>query len=269
MIHRKGFGRIISPDLRAREFRKKGEETWKKSIIVKPGEHAEVRLDRQFLRPANQQGYRPRPEVGTRSVLARLGLELFTTMESVHEVKTPDSLDMMHHGETPIRLRRGNSMARFYFSGLGKGVRHEEALRRMHQGDLVLGKGFKLLPSGMIEITPQRVVWEIPREAKRILEREHWAAGSKRKKLMKMLRRVEREPKTHRELGKIILTETSPIKLPHDMVLFFYKTTDGNSHHIHSLIIDPQFEGPVVLELAAGRSNVKPDKILARLMYAP
>lgn len=269
MIRKKGFERIISPDLAARSFRKMGEPKWQHSTIIHPGELSEVRLDRQFIKPMHESGYHPQVEVGTRSVLARLGMELFATMESVHELKTPAQLIIMNHGEVPIRLQQGNRIGRFSFSMLAKNVPPSEIKKRMESGELVLNKGFRFLKSGMIEITPQKVVWTIPEEARKIIEKENWAAGSKRKKLMELLQRAERAPKTHPQLGRIILTETSPVALPPDMALFFYKTTTGKSAHIHSLIIDPGFRGPIVLELASMQPKVTPDKILARLVHVP
>jgi hypothetical protein len=176
----------------------------------------------------------------------------------------PREVLLSHSGHVPVRLRRGNRTHRVYYPNHSLPVRKEEARILQERGDLVLGNDYKWLPSGMLELTPHAVVYEVPLSDIPRLSRINWASGSKRKLLMTFLQKKRKALRT--DFGKIVLTECKYVKLPKTVGLLLMSSTDGTSKHIHSLFIDPGYEGPIVLELLEFKPGVKPEKILARLI---
>ena len=269
MRARKGWQRIISPDLRIQSITPFGGRE-KSRHTLRPGELATARLHRQFSIP-DRQGQLPLPLTSTRSILARLGIEVHNSQGSLPEIfasgKTPKEVALIHNGKIPVRLRRGNRITRMYFPQLTKPLRLNEINALKKSGKLVLGKDCKIHPNGLVEIWVIPVVYEIPPEAKKLLAKENWLTGSKREKLMALLRKVEKPVKIH--AGQIVLTETLPVKLPKNVAMFLQRTTDGSSVHIQSHLIDPGFKGPIAMELLGfHEKKSRPDTVLAWLCKA-
>ena len=129
-----------------------------------------------------------------------------------------------------------------------------------------MGKDCRILPNGIIEISTHQVTYEIPEKAKKHLSKLNWLAGSKRKKFTEFLRKEKKYPRTN--IAKIVLTETFQIRLPKNVAMFFISSSDGGSSHLHSTLIDPGFQGPIVMEIKGYVQNRKPDMVLAYLARA-
>ncbi|MDO8647789.1 MAG: hypothetical protein Q7R70_05255 [Candidatus Diapherotrites archaeon] len=270
MRARKGWQRIISPDLRIKSITPWGSGKEKKSHTLMPGELATAKLHRQFTLP-DRQGQSPLPLTSTRSILARLGVEVHNSQgripETLMQGKTPSEVMLLHHGEVPVKMRRGNRITRMYFPQLTKPLRHAEIQKMRKSGELVLGKDCKVHSNGLVEIRVIPVVYEIPPDAKKLLAKENWLTGSKRNAFMQLLKRVKKPVRIHS--NHIILTETLPVKLPKDVAMFFQRTTDGSSVHIQSHLIDPGFKGPIAMELLGfHEKKSRPDTVLAWLCRA-
>lgn len=176
----------------------------------------------------------------------------------------PREVIITHSGHIPVTIRRGNRTHRVYYPNHSTPVRKEEARLLMERGDLALGNDFRWLPSGMLELTPHATVYEIPSKDIATLSKVNWTTGSKRKLLMQHLKKKRKPLRT--DFGRIVLTECKYVKLPKTVGMLLMGSTDGTSQHIHSLFIDPGYEGPIVLELLGFKPGVKPEKILARLI---
>ena len=122
MHGRKGWKRIISPDLKIAGITPFGSQREKGMHVLRPGEFAEVRLHRQFKIPVHESGHRPLPIASTRSIAARFGVDTMYSQHRIPEIHqtglTPEKVTLMHHGEIPLRLMKGNKITRFYFPQL-------------------------------------------------------------------------------------------------------------------------------------------------------
>lgn len=263
---KRGKARIISRDLKIAGITPLSGDREKAKHTLKPREFASIRVHRQHSIPL-VNGQMPTPHVSTRSVAARLGIEALTSTAHVQrmfqEGKTPERFILRNSGKIPVQVRKGNRIARVYFPQLAKPLSSSETQRMRKSGELVLGRDCKVLPSGMIEIRTRSVVYELKKGAEIEIAKGNWLSGSKRKELMRHFRKVRKPLKTSKYY--IVLSETLPVKLPKNVAMFFMNSTDGTSHHIQSHLIDPGFEGPIVLEIRGIAEGKKPDNIIAWL----
>ncbi|MDO8538755.1 MAG: hypothetical protein Q7S21_07805 [archaeon] len=265
MRGKKGWKKMVSGDIKIHSIGPPGQPS-KKSHIILPNHWAEAivtpRLD---IHPGHI------PQVSTRSVLARLGIDIghhaAQTMEILLTAQTPHTVIIINNGRFSVRLRRGESIHRIYFPQLIKPLRREEINKMLASGELILGKKSKVDSNGLVELPRQSIMYKFEEGSKEAIENENWASGSKRKKLMQHTKRVEGAIKLKR--GKIVLTETFPVKLPKDVAMFLQSATDGTSYHIHSVIIDPGYgnpnPAPIVLEIMGLKNKAVPEKIYAWL----
>lgn len=264
MRRQKGWGKVISPDIRVRHLIVDGKE--KSRHLLKPGQWIQAETTPSIIGHENHM-----PQISARSVLARHGVEFDFDQGQMREIlsgKLPTRVNVRHSGEIPVRLREGNRTHRVYYHQVPLSMRPEEVRARMHAGDLQLGKDFKILKSGMLELTVPPIRWEVDPKDIPSISKKNWASGSKRKAFMEHFRRREKRVRVRN--GVIVLTETLPVKLPKDIGLLLQGSTDGKSRHIHSLFIDPGFTGPIVLELLGINGGGKaPEKIIARLVHIP
>ncbi len=261
MRQKRGWKSIVSGDIRIHTVGPLGRPG-KSRHILRPGQTARAEVQEH---PIGHEGMIP--QISARSILARLGVQVHFHQGQMHELTSgnlPREVILTHSGHIPVQLRRGNRTHRVYYPNHSLPVRREEARILQERGDLVLGNDFKWLPSGMLELTPHATVYEVPSKDIAELAKINWATGSKRKLLMTHLQRKRKPLRT--QFGKIVLTECKYVKLPKTVGLLLMGTTDGKSQHIHSLFIDPGYEGPIVLELLGFEHGVKPEKILARLI---
>ena len=265
MRGKKGWKRIVSPDIKIHLIGEQGKPI-KKSHILLPGSWSEaVVKPRLEIHPGHI------PQVSTRSVLARLGLDVghhqAQTLEILQTAKTPNTVVIVNHGKFSVRLRRGERIHRVYFPQLIKPLRKQEIQKLVNSGEMILGNGHKIDSNGLVELKIQPAVYEFDEKHRKLIEKENWATGSKRKKLMQHTTRKEKKVKTR--FGEVILTETFPVKLPNDVAMFLQSATEGISFQIHSLIIDPGYGNPhpipIVLEIMGLKQNVVPEKIFAWL----
>jgi deoxycytidine triphosphate deaminase len=261
MRNAKGWKRVISPDIHVTVIGPRGGPLRERHLLL-PGHVAEARVH-----PIIKGHPGTIPQITTRSILARLGVEVHYSAEQMPELLSgvpPSRVLLTHSGEIPVRLRRGNRTHRIYYPTQTIPVRKSEMDTMRQNGTLVLGKDFRVYPNGFMEIAIQPTMYELDPAKISKIARQNWISESKRKALMKHFKKVGKEIRTRR--GQIVLTETLPVKLPKDTALFLQSTTDGRSYHIHSLVIDPGFEGPIVLELFGIQGGVKPEKVRAWLM---
>jgi deoxycytidine triphosphate deaminase len=262
MRHKRGWAAIISPDVRIKSIGPWGGKL-KQSHTLKPGELAVATVQQSFK---THPGHIP--DISTRSVVARHGVDVSFSQGQVKEIltksRTPRKVTLLHSGGIPLKLRRGNRLHRVYFPQLCETVPLGEVRRLRKSGGLVLGKDMKLLPSGMIEIKIRPVVYKIDPKKHPHVHKQNWVSGSKRHTFMGHFKKVHQDERT--TFRRIFLTETEPVKFPKGIGMTFLNTTDGNSVHIKSLFIDPGFEGPIVMEILGLRSGKKPDTVIARLV---
>lgn len=261
MTRQRGWKAIVSGDIRIHSVGPLGRPT-KTRHVLRPGDTAHAVVKEHPIGHAGMI-----PQISARSILARLGVQVQFSQEQMRELTSgnlPRQVTLTHSGHIPVTIRRGNRTHRVYYPNYSLPVRKEEARRLMQEGHLVLGNDFKWLPSGMLELTPHATVYEIPKEDIPSLSKVNWATGSKRKVLMQHLQKKKKPLRT--EFGRIVLTECKYVRLPKTVGMLLMGSTDGTSQHIHSLFIDPGYEGPIVLELLGFKERVKPEKILARLI---
>jgi deoxycytidine triphosphate deaminase len=261
MRNKSGWQAIISKDIRIHSIGPFGGKL-KSAHTLKPGEYAVATVKE---RPNLHFGRIP--VISTRSVVARHGVQVGFNQEHINEIlatgKAPESVNILHNGKIPLKLRRGNRTHRIVFNSMVAPLRGNEISRLRKSGELVLGSDFKVHPQGLVEITVQPVTYELTSDPK-VVSRKNWVSGSKRKEFMKHFARKKKPVRVSH--GGIVLSETKYVKLPKDVGLILENTTDGNSIHINSFLIDPGFEGPIVLELFGFKKDSKPDKILAWLV---
>jgi deoxycytidine triphosphate deaminase len=255
---RKGWKRIVSPDLKVESIGIFGGKL-KSSHLVLPGQFVEATVKpRLSLHPGHI------PDISTRSIIARHGVQVGFNQSHINEIlaegKLPRTVNLLHMGSIPLRLRRGNRIGRVYYPQMISPLRGQEISKLKSLGKLSFGKDFRVFPNGRVEIRVQPVVHELKSNPKEVVK-TNWVSGSKRKEFMKHFERKKKDVKV--KLGGVVLTETLPVKLPKDVGLFLQSSTGGNSIHIRSLLIDPGYEGPIVLELMGVKEGARPDKILA------
>ncbi|MEK6958814.1 MAG: hypothetical protein AABW59_02085 [archaeon] len=262
MRGKRGWKSIVSKDIKIHSIGPWGGKQ-KSSHTLLPGQIAQA-----VVRPQLDLHRNHIPDISTRSVVARHGVEVGFYASQVNDIlatgKTPSTVMMIHHGEIPLRLRRGNRTHRVYFPQLVEPLRVPEIMRLRKSGELVLGKDFQVNDNGLVEIKVHPVVYEPKKQRLGQIHKTNWVSGSKRKQFMENFERKKKSVKT--KFGRVVLTETKYVKLPKDVGLFFLKTTDGTSVHIKSLLIDPGFEGPIVLEIFGSKEGKRPDNILAWLV---
>ncbi|MFH0970573.1 MAG: hypothetical protein V1776_03885 [Candidatus Diapherotrites archaeon] len=209
MTRGKGWKGIVSGDIRIHSIGPLGRPT-KSRHVLKPGASAHAMVKEH---PLGHRGMIP--QISARSILARLGVQVHFSQEQIRELVSgdlPRQVTLSHSGHIPIQIRRGNRTHRVYYPNHSLSVGKKEARILLKRGDLVLGNDFKWLPSGMLELTPHAVVYEIPRSDIATLSKINWATGSKRKVLMQYLQRKKKPLRT--DLGRIVLTECKYVKLP-------------------------------------------------------
>ncbi|QQR92159.1 MAG: hypothetical protein IPJ89_03285 [Candidatus Iainarchaeum archaeon] len=261
MPSQRGVGQIVSRDIHLVSIGEPGGKQ-KGQHILRPGHRAEAETHPLVIGHPGQIA-----EISARSVLARHGVEVHFDQSQIPEIRSghlPSRVFLTHSGEIPVRLRRGNRTHRVYYPHHLPTMPVAEVRARMAQGDLQLGKDFKILRSGMLELTVPNIIYHVDPAQIPAIAKNNWVSGSKRSAFQSNFTRVEGKLRTRD--GIIVLSETLPVKLPKDIALLLYGGTDGKSRHIHSLFIDPGFSGPIVLEIQGLGHKGKPEKIIARLV---
>lgn len=260
MRGKKGWAGVISPDIRIHSIGQWGKPQ-KQSHTLKPGELAVAKVYPKIKLPTGQ-GFIP--DISTRSIVARHGVDVSFHQGQIPEIlqtrETPDEVRIHHKGIIPLKLRRGNRLHRVYMPLLPS-VPRAEIMKLKKSGALVFGNDFIFRPNGLVEIKIQPVVYDLKTNPK-IVAKTNWVSGSKRKEFMKHFKRAKKTFKT--KSGAVVLTETKFVKLPKDVGLYLQSTVEDRptSVHIKSLLIDPGFEGPIVLELFGLQKGKMPDRVL-------
>ena len=279
------YPKLVTPDMPPRTHDMRKQKGWKGIVtpdirIWRIGPHPGKMGERHVLMPGKMveaETYPPIigyagtvPRMSTRSILARHGVEVGFgqhQMDKLLSGELPTRVTLLHFGQIPVRLRRGNRIHRVYYPHITDTLRKEEVHARMKRGELQLGNDFKILPNGFLELHVQPVFYRVNPKDIPAIARKNWVSGSKRAAFMEHFQRV-RAPVRVPE-GTIILSETKPVRLPKDVGMMLESSTDGGSRHIHSLFIDPGFTGPIVLEIQGFEGGKPPDRILARLVKLP
>lgn len=260
----KGWKGIVTPDIRILRIGQLGKGMKDRHVLL-PGKMAEAETYPPILGHAGTV-----PRMSTRSILARHGVEVGFGQHQMDELlsgRLPSRVTLLHFGQIPIRLRRGNRIHRVYYPHITNTLRKEEIRERMKRGELQLGNDFKILPTGFLELRVQPLFYRVNPKDIPAIARRNWVSGSKRAAFMKNFQRVKAPVRVPE--GTILLSETKPVRLPKDVGMMLESSTDGGSRHIHSLFVDPGFIGPIVLEIQGFEGGKRPDRILARLVKLP
>ncbi len=262
MRGKSGWSGVISGDVRITSVGRYGGKLGK-SLTLKPGQLAVA-----TVKPKIDLHMGHIPGISTRSIIARHGVEVGFAQSQLEKIirtgESPNEVFIRHSGAIPIRLRAGNRTHRVYYPQLVSALRVDEIKRLRKSGDLVLGNDVKVHSNGLVEIRIHPIVYELPKSKVSSVAKKNWVSGSKRKQFMDHFDKKEKKVRT--KFGEVVLTETKYVKLPKDVGLFFMNTTDGKSVHIRSLLIDPGFEGPIVMELFGLTEGKCPDTVLAWLV---
>ncbi|MEW6295397.1 MAG: hypothetical protein AB1467_03835 [Candidatus Diapherotrites archaeon] len=167
--------------------------------------------------------------------------------EVIRESITPEKVSLLHLGEIPIKLKSGRPLLRLFFPTMVEHIRKKEILGEIKRGSIKLGKNFIINENGIIEIMPPKIQRVFPWPVKKVLGKMDVLKGRKRKFLDMVSKRIKRKPIS--KAGKILILETEPIKLPQNIGGYIHSSTNGISYQIPSIIFDPGFKGPMILEI--------------------